>query len=544
MRPTTRTVLALLAAAPTALAQSPTPYAGRGMASGWPAGAFIENGGTMSGLLSKPPYDQASPLQLANDTAVGDPTYSTFLTQLRANLDPGNTLVIDAISSGNGVIPETNGGVPDFGGLWGAISVSVTEDSPSTRQDPGTINWFKRARDYYSQPSIGGGNGGAEIVTYYFAESDGIDTSLPGNTLLEMSRIHLGMPLSSHGDVSSWDYGIGVELGNVAMNTSVLLPCHDRIFFSVTQASAATWNAAHPGGTFAVEVIVLPNSSIQYVGHGARGADIYMVEWDWSGGPSGNGAWSDPYLYASAELLGIDGDAAGSDVDALDVYNKEGRIVFSPTIGTTFNAAAPAGEQSQLMIVELEAGQATLTATFDQFAVDQTPKALRDQPAGQAPVKVTDKVQINDITTPGDAKDEIDVVCVIDPDGGMPDEYLGIPRQRWVGEREPVHLSMCRWESTGPSTRWRGHVTGWGNLTPDTAVIRVFCKDGAIGPNGSLVPSTAWVQLGGTTRSATDESATFEVTIPDSLSALTHSFFVTLQTRNGTVTSWPVDVGI
>ena len=101
---------------------------------------------------------------------------------------------------------------------------------------------------------------------------------------------------------------------------------------------------------------------------------------------------------------------------------------------------------------------------------------------------------------------------------------------------------MCRWGSNAGGGVLHGTVTGWGGLAPSNARITIYCKVGAIGATGALVPSSEWRQIGVTSRLAAQGSTNFTVVVPAPLRASSDAFFVTLQTPAGLATSWPIDL--
>lgn len=462
----------------------PPPYEHRGMASAWPAGVYLKTGpGVISSFRQKPTLDQTASLPDAPQQLAGQnntPEYAEVLKNVRQQ-----GLVIDAVSSGNGVFVPTIDGAPDFQASenWAAISVSITDESPCVAQSP-----FRRAREFYASRSGNTAGAGGELVSYYFHGSAGIG-ALAGTSMLEMSRIHFGIPISSTDEISSMDYGFGVAFENLNMPSNVLMPTKDRVYFSVTADSAEEYNTSTPAGTYFPSAPTGPTPW--------RGADIYVMR------RASNGSWIGPLVYATAESLGIDGDGDFSDVDALDVDSRKNIVIYSPERGTTMESTLPTAEYSQLMVVQLErldwgttSGDAFTRPSTSAAPHDSTPKALRTMVGGTA-VKVATQMNLDDdepVDTVEPTGDEVDVICVFDPEAPGADQFLGTARAHWPRELAPLGLSVVRLEpidGTEPGmTRWKAHVTGWGEWADHTGVVSLYRRDGNIGYDNYLNPVT------------------------------------------------------
>ncbi|WP_145194552.1 hypothetical protein [Planctomycetes bacterium Poly30] len=480
--------IALLAStlAPVAAAQGSgvDPVPARGMVSGMPSGIIVKTavappGTTVhSGILIKAPGDQFQnyPESWDSTSAEDRPDYS--MAAMFPNL---TDIQIDAHSTGNGFLPplDQNGRLSLNGNNWLAFAASVAYE-PATSYQLGSV--WREAAD-------GARGGDSDIGSFYFADSQGIDSTYVGEYFLETPSHLMGLPSSTSSlhDIVALDYGMGAISYNGANRTSVFFPIEGEYYFSVTRA----WAAAHPTPDFAID----PNASTWVAPHGG---DIYKLTWTFDSFTS-QGTWSSPELCKTASELGLDPGGSGilaGDVDALSVTMQGQRILFSATKDSTFNLS---GDPSQLMV-------------YDDAA---NPKVVPAKAADG--VKLTDKIKVTD-NVPSNSN-EIDGVCDFDPEAGHVGAALGtsVGHYSTIPE-QPAFISVAANRENGSpaSDHVVAQVTGWGSATPMNCKVVLYTKvvEYPAGPNSPFDFATpfdrsTWYTVGVQDRTPSDEDNEF-----------------------------------
>lgn len=488
--------LALSTAAQASPLDDPSDF--RGLAAAWPAGMILSADGP---ILVKGPNDQnADNGTLTPPSAPQPPSPGHALDNIYALYNiQHDEIEVDAISSGNGVIPfPDNNGVPGINGDWLALTASVADGEVGIS---GPNVW--RAADSSTDLSAG-----SEMVSYYFQASTGITDSLIGTTAVEMSRSNIGLTDGATPDVSAWDFGIGVFDSNSSLSGSVFFANSDRLLFSVS----AEWaNAPTRNGSFATD-FATKTQDIP-----AHGADIYYMKWE--GAVDG---WKGPYLWASHADLGFNTLSGASaddlDLDALDLQwvNGNSQVVYSGTNASRL--------PSQLMIAAFVFNDDGWVSTINHKLMELAPgssgpNVLSERPDPVASplwvVPVTQRLGLrtsfpSPVTTPDD--DEVDAACTIDPEAGEYGRYVGTATARNLSLGTPMGMSMVRVEqppsqpSSGGSpgaqaygTRYVVNVNGWGDATPQLGIVQLYRREGAIDAD-DVFPTTGWYPAGTATR--------------------------------------------
>ncbi len=450
------------------------------MASVWAAGVVVKNivGSNQSHprVRIKPFKDQVStsgnltaPIAYPVNIPVGTPQYG--LNSLYVDYPD---LAIDALSTGNGVIPSPDAnGIPVVSG-WMAITASVANDATTLPSGSHFANGLAQR-----------GGPGSEMVSYYMSGSTGINSELTGTQTMEMNADHMGVDPTDPGldqDIIAFDYGLGLYTQGLNRPGSPLFPNNDRVYFSVTKGFADDFATNHPGETFAKMSDSVGNLTLNVVPHAA---DIYMMTWN-----DNTNTWNDITVYATAAMLGF---GVNGDLDALDVDSRIDTVVYSGTAASIVESAAL---ESQLTIIDFDGVNWTEYIVQSSANLNKSPLVLRDGPVA-SPQPVVKYIGGGDLD--GGTENEIDSVCTTDPHVATDDSYdLGIPRGHNAVYGNPMGMSMVRTQDyTGPkrlalgTEQWCVNVTGWGDLAPHNSSLYLVRYDGT----GDLAQSIADLAL-------------------------------------------------
>ena len=360
------------------------PWTRRGAASVLANGLSVRSGSTTEATLVKPPRDQASPpVEWVFD---GGTDYS-LEKMFPADHD---VIEIDAHSTGNEIIPATDGdGIPNVleSPRWLALSISVRDGAIGSDG-----SWYEVRRN-------AGLSNGADVVSYYFEGSEGINPALVGSTVVEQGTEDLGYPGTGAEDVDALDFGLGVMTLSPGVASEMFFTNESEYYFSVSNACVPLLSSP-----FAVDNTVVAGQPVD-----ANGATIYVVRW--TPGQGGGGSWSFPEVYRSATQLDL--DVAVDDIDAIavDRTTLEQPVIFS----------TQPSDSSQLLIHHYNQD---LTAFVG-------PETLRNESGAE----VTAILGADDV-------DDVDAVCGFDPEPGSYDRLMGTPRGPAVGN--PPGMSMTR----------------------------------------------------------------------------------------------------
>ena len=383
-------VTAILASADLASAQlASTGGPTRSLAAGISLGDTPVN--TPELLRMKPPQGSGTAAPYTGGPPNGVPDYSL------AAMFPtyASVIRIDAHDSGNGFIPVTSPtspdpNAPDLGAAesWLEIVISVDNDAV------GLQNSFIARRALVTN---GRTTPGADIIGYVMDGSVGIDPDIVGRTVMEQVAERSG--LGGDEDIDAFDFGMGaIHFGQVP-NPAVFFTNDEEFYFSLDPSCIDDVISASPSGFFTPGE--LPNT-----------ATIYRITWNGS-------TWSDPEPYVWDTELDLDGSPTGADnVDALAVDPVRNTVVYSTQIKTG---------HSQLKFMALDATS----------PVGSRVTHLSDLGDGSGGLATT-RLGSNDET------DEVDGVCIVDPETDMFGTFLGTPLAQAVPGHE-LGLSTTLW---------------------------------------------------------------------------------------------------
>ena len=373
--------------------------------------------GTSEQTLLKAPLNQTSaPAEFSTLSLAGATDYS--VTALFASLSGvASGIEIDAHSTGNDLMPPFavrpvgSGCYPNLGNRWMSISISVTNDSP------GAPNGF--ISDRHAGQIGDRDKPGSDILSYYFADSQGIASSLVNRTLLEQAAETISYGGSGNlANIDALDWGMGVLSHAQASSPALLFPHRDRLYFSISADCV-------------VDVNNRCSHNFAYKGSAIVAADaatIYESTWDGAG-------WAMPRVYRTPAQLGL---SPNDDLDALAVNATNGVTVYSTQV---------VSGRSQLLADNGD------NPAFPSLAGNRTVFSDDDGP------KVTKKIKVID------ESDDIDAVCISDPEAGIYGRYLGTPvagdAKAFMGlsttratdlqdEREAIHVQVSGWGGTYP----------------------------------------------------------------------------------------------
>ena len=328
---------------------------------------------------------------------------------------------IDAHSTGNDLMPkflETtsgNGCHPDITGRWMLINVSVGNQAVGL---PGGFTEQRR------QGALGNRlTPGSDISSYYFPGSTGITGALVNRSFLEQPAEVIAFPNDSSADIDALDWGMGVNAHAQTTNSLIFFPNENEFYFSIAEGCEDAINSAC-SSSFAYD-----QASGMMVS--ADAAAVYRSTWDGS-------QWGDPEVYRTAADLDL---TASDDLDALAVNALNGVIVYS---------TQPEPGRSQLL-----ADNGPLAPTLTGLT-----RTVRAKDGG---AKVTRKVKVID------ESDDIDAVCISDPEDGVFGKYLGVAVPE--GAKSPADTRMGisvtrQYDKSLGKDLLLVQVTGWGAATP------------------------------------------------------------------------------
>jgi hypothetical protein len=431
-----KSTFVLLLVGMSALALSANPdaqtAARQGMGSSLAAGLSLKNTSTEEIFAKSPNTQVGTPPAWSRQLFPTGPDYS--LTAM-FGADVAAVIQISAQSTGSELIPPLNAqAVPDIQSplyrTWMAVVVSVDN---SARGLPGSLIERRRNR-----PS-GRSTPGAELYSYYMEGSQGIDPLIVNKALVEQTSERIGYNGSQ--DIDGLDFGLGV-ISYASGPTPGMFQNQVDFFFALDDSCISAVNTT-------------VNNKFTASLQPANSATAYRIQW------SGT-SWSPVYEYKTPADLEL---AIGEDhLDALAVDPGRGNVIFSIKLrqGDT---------RSQLRIHgPLPNGNPTV-ANLTNYS-------------GQ---KVTTRIGSNDDT------DDIDGVCVLDPEREVLDQYLGfaIKTLPLAGiPLDPMGLSITRARKSGIETLFM-QLTGWGPHTPANSTVGLFLvEDGQLGPQLAQLPRT------------------------------------------------------
>lgn len=394
-------------------------------------------------LLFKPAGDQSTTPQ-----AFGVPPADDVPDYRLAELFPGLTedqltwIEIDAFSTGNDLLSLNSMGQvdPAPAGAWAAMMFSV---SATAQGRPAT--WIRARSSVFTGPGVG-----ADVLSYIFAGSAGIDSSLWDRVSIEQAAGHTGHPASAELDALDI-FAPLINTNEVPPSEIIFFPLSSFAYLSLTPVS--------------VQRLIQGGAQSEVFGSGiAHGASVVRIEWD-------GVRWTNHMVVRTP----LDLDLTNGDVDALGYDPASNAIIFSHV-----------AEQGA------DPGRPQLEVSFDGLVADIM--ALTVNTSGD-PLAPALGIQ---------STDDIDAFCGIDPEAHVLSRYLGTPG--FVTSPFEMPLSVTRvlpelpfWDLVNIQ------VTGWGAIAPvDTTVDFWATANGGID----------LTYLGTVDRSAEDDAVEFLQLVP------------------------------
>lgn len=452
------------------------PGQGSGMVSSLASGISLspEARATTEKTLVKAPLNQTAPppefstVQYLN---VPDFSISALFGAHSVGGDLSLLIEVDAHSTGNDLMPRFlvtstgNGCYPDITGRWMVINASVANSAVGL---PG---------GFVEQRRLGAlGNRltpGSDISSYYFAGSTGITGSLVNRNFLEQPAESIAFPGSSSADIDALDWGLGVTAHAQVANPLIFFPNENEFYFSIADECALVLNA-QCSSQFAFD-------QATGVMVAADAAAVYRATWD-----PVSMAWGDPEVYRSAADLGL---TSKDDLDALAVNALNGVTVYS---------TQPTPGRSQLLADNGPSGPALTGNT----------RTIRIKDGGP---KVTRKIKVID------ESDDIDAVCISDPEDGVFGKYLGTAVSEPGTKGPDVRMGISvtrRFDKTQNQDLLLVQVSGWGGATPtDANVLELLVTQRSSVGGGNSAAPWKWQTLLVTTRSADENFIEFEIPV-------------------------------
>ena len=478
-----------------------SPQVQHGPASALAAGLSLKplSPSTLDELLFKAPQQQtAFPPSWEALLFPNVPDYS--LTALFGS-SIAAVIEIDAHSTGNDFLPplekDANGiftGALDVAasGRWVALTVSVADGAQGL---PGS--WFESR----TQMPAGSDSPASDLVTHYLDESTGLHGSLVGATLLEQPSETLGLagtdPMGNPYDVDALDFGLAVNAYGSPIVSTAFFGNPDQYYFSISSECVAAVNAN-----------TVPPNSFDENGDAADPNTVYYLQWDGS-------SWGLPFVCRSAADLQLNDPL--DDLDALAVDSSSGRIVFSSTLlpGT-----------SQLRILD------PLGDGCDSSGSGSSPVVLD--------LKASSGQSLASHTGSNDITDDIDAICLIDPEMGVLGTLMGTPNTvPGSSVPTPMGISVTATGNSSGSVTMRVQASGWGGLSPGAGTIALYFT------TGDPSDLSTWSSLGTIPRSAAEELVDWTVTLP--LGATFPSLYLAALTINaggGFNLSWASEIAV
>lgn len=458
---------AFLLVAPVAAQISPQQASGihSSLAAGLSLDEATRPAGNAEQTLLKAPLNQASaPAEFSTLSLVGATDYSVAALFFSLG-DVASVVEIDAHSTGNDLMPPFavrsvgSGCYPNLGNRWMSISVSVTNGSQGL---PNGLIHDRRQGQMGARTTPG-----SDILSYYFADSQGIGSSLVNRTLIEQAAEVISYGGAGNlANVDALDWGMGVLSHAQASSPVLIFPNRDRFYFSISASCVDEVNSA---------------CSDNFAWHGsalvpAHAAAIYESIWDGQG-------WGMPKVYRTPVELGLGAD---DDLDALGVNATNGVTVYSTQIVTG---------RSQLLA---DNGH---DPAFPSLAGNRTVFSDDDGP------KVTRKIKVID------ESDDIDAVCISDPEAGIYCRYLATPVFGEAKDFMGLSATRARDPKAGHETI-HVQVSGWGGAYPEAStVVLWYC----LVPVGASLQNAQWSALAIEARSSLEDYTEITIDLSDVL---------------------------
>ena len=483
-------VSVLLCWSANSLAAQATNWPHQGAASGLAAAISLESTPTISeGIRIKAPLDQsAPPMNWTRTQFSSGPDYS-LPAMFGSALAPW--VEIDAESSGNDLFPAPLAGSPPSGeldfsaGRWLSLTISIKNSSPVVSQS--VFDAIKMAD--INDPL------GADLVSYYFHASSGLDPSLIGATL--PAQLRQQIRLTNGEEIDALDFGIGVLLHSGYQTGSRFFPHTTNYYFSLDPSCIAAINS------------LLKNKFAN--GKPADASTVYRLGWSTLSG------WSLPTEFCTSSTLNL---GETDNLDALCVNESalttagSTRIIFSTQLKTGV---------SQLRVYDSQTtpgGPVDLMTRLDATTLVPATEALGT------------KGTSNDDTT------DIDALCGIEPESGFYDFLYGTPTSVPLffgqGFLNPLGISVSSSGDTsiGVTSQLNVQVTGLTSVSPGSGVVTLLIR------HDTNTNSSVWLPVTTVARMAGEDSVEFTILNP-ALPGLTFSLAAAYIDNGGALSeSW------
>lgn len=469
--------------AAAAIPEEIDPNSELGMAAKWPVAIIID--GRVA--LQREGHHAIAPETAPTGLNFGIEGLLGYLNGLTPS---GQSGAIDAISTGNALIPMPSGGLPHFGGNWMSITASVTPASPT----------------YGALFGWGNTSVGASLVTYYDDQSSRIDASFNGTTRLDRTSWTLGLGSGTNQNVQGVDYALGLLAYGYPADHPVLLPNDNICFFSVTPHFANS-----NSGGFAFD----PSTSTVLPAHAG---DVYLMR------RSGS-TWIGPTVYARHELLGIDLTSDGN-VDALDVDAREGSVLYSVSAESMQylnNTTHPGG---QIMLAKLAHSASGTVPHLVDDPGNEVGSLLTTDNGGTDTHATTEEFSLGsgplvvdyDVNGLCGIDPESDTTTVTTPTNGATPPVPTELRPALAGTTASPYAGLSAFrveagppaDATSDTCDWIVEVSGWGRAIPQRSVVRLEYQLVDVHSGGPTVVRD-WTEVGYVVRTATMDRVDFTI---------------------------------
>lgn len=381
-------------------------------------------------------------------------------------------------STGNAQVPKVNAQgqlILSIGNRWMGMVVSVDNAAVGLAGSP-------TARRV-SAPSGVRNTPGADLISYYFADSVGIAPSVRGERFIEQSAESFGLGGSTEDrEINALDFALGAQSEARAPENAPpfqFFPVRNQYYFSLTLSSAVSLLEAAQ--------FTLPGEPVGRLSalRTADNATIYKMTWD----PDA-AEWGPVTVHRSSVQLDL--TPFDDTVDALSVNEETDVVIYStqPRVG-----------RSQLM-VESGGPSGRFTAPLKNASN----------------MNVVTALGLRDGTVHGTTLNEIDDItsgCPIEPESGSSGigRLVGTPIEDLppLFPNQPnMGISLTRSSDLAASdlSNFVAAATGWGGATPEDGEIHFY-----INLNYGA-PDSAFFLFAQKRRASYEESVHAEIEIP------------------------------
>ena len=405
----------------------------------------------------------------------------------------GGIVEISGMSLGNAQLPDLDvNGIPDVAGSGRWLGTIVSVDNAARGVSGSPVARRRSATAGRSTP-------GADLISFYASQSNDFLDTVRGRALLEQPSERFGYVGSgADEEIDGLDLGIGVIHQSQSDRRLQLFPHRDHFFFTLAPSCLDDVNAA-------------TNSEFADDGMGgtvaADACTVYELVWD-----SNVDEWGDPMVYATPQALGL---TVGIDeIDALEVDEDRDIVIFS---------------------TQIRAGHSQLKIHWTSSAGPVT-SDFQDTLG----VTVASELGLIDQEPPEGSRDNIDAVCIIDPEAIARTRAFGIPSELPLGPQMSLPqfgMSMTRCRPSGATTdKVILHASGWADVDPASSASVEFwyTPNYQFGP-GTVWLSSNWTRLGVAPRHNGEDLTIWTEDIPNGSSVANPGAFAILIDKTNTI---------